>query len=510
MTEAPTPNDAPRISSGVDGLDTVLHGGFLRGAIYIVTGRPGAGKTILANQTCFRHVASGGRAVYVTLLSEMHDALLAHMSRFKFFERSAVGSSVVYLNGYTTLSNGGLEGLLKVLRDSIRVQSATLLVVDGMLTAEVFARSDVEYKRFIQELQSWVSLMGVTVLLLTSSDMREGVKPEHTMVDSIVELRARDAGQRWLRELEVTKQRGSGFLEGRHAYSITDEGLILFPRFEALYGARREGVHFDKRISIGVEELDRLMDGGLLEGSTTLVLGASGSGKTVLGLHFLHAGLLAGEPALCMGFAENPDTIRAIMRRLGMDPKDLLIEWQPAAELLLDAIGYRIMELVQKHGVRRLLIDGVDGLSRATSYPERVPSFFSVLVEELCARGVTTIVTDETREMFAEEMELPGLTMSAICDNSITFRQVQTETQISRVLTILKTSASSHARGLYVVEVTDRGIVIGETLQMTKGVVTAASVRAERGKGTGKATGTGARARKATKAAGSSRRKTRK
>ncbi|UQA61854.1 ATPase domain-containing protein [Polyangium aurulentum] len=494
MSEAPTETEAARVSSGIDGLDTVLQGGFIRGGIYIVSGRPGAGKTILANQTCFRHVAGGGRATYVTLLSEMHDALLTHMSRLSFFDRAAVGSSLVYINGYTTLSDSGLEGLLKLLRDSLRAQGATLLIVDGLVTAEVFARSDVAYKRFIQELQTWVGLMGITVLLLASTDLRKGVKPEHTMVDGILELRSRAQGQRWLRELKVTKLRGSAFLEGRHAYRISSEGISLYPRFEALYGRRREGVHFEKRISIGIEALDELMGGGVFKGSTTLMLGPSGSGKTVLGLHFLHAGAAAGEPALCMGFAESPETIRAIMKRLGMNPNELLIEWQPAAELLLDAIGYQLIKLVEEHGVRRLLIDGIDGLSRATSYPERVPAFFTVLVEELCARGVTTLITDEARELFAQDMEMPGLTMSAICDNSLTLRQVQTGAQLNRLLSILKTSASNHSRGLFEFDITDRGIVIGQPLRMTKGAATAVPVR----KG------------KATKVTGSGRGKTRK
>ena len=496
MSEAPTAIAAARVSSGIDGLDIVLQGGFIRGGIYIVSGRPGAGKTILANQTCFRHVATGGRAIYVTLLSEMHDALLTHMSRLAFFDRSVVGTSITYINGYTTLSSDGLEGLLKLLRDSLRAQGATLLVVDGMVTAELFARSDVAYKRFIQELQTWVGLMGVTVLLLASTDMSKDVKPEHTMVDGIIEMRSRAVGQRWLRELKVTKLRGSPFLEGRHAYRISGEGIELYPRLEALYGRRREGVHFDKRISIGVEALDELLGGGLYMGSTTLMLGPSGSGKTVLGLHFLHAGVAAGEPALCMGFAESPESIRAIMKRLGMNPNELLIEWQPAAELLLDAIGHRLIELVNKHGIRRLLIDGIDGLSRATSYPERLPAFFSVLVEELCARGVTTLITDEAREVFAQDMEMPGLTMSAICDNSLTLRQVQTEGELNRLLSVLKTSASSHSRGLYEFDITDRGIVIGRPLHMMKGAATAAPVRTRRGK--------------ATKTAGSPRKKTRK
>jgi circadian clock protein KaiC len=464
-----------RVSTGVAGLDTVLLGGLFQGHIYLVMGRPGAGKTILGNQLCFHHAAKGGRTLYVTLLSEAHEALLAQVHGMQFFDPSLIGTGIVYLNGYASLRDGGLDALLKMLRDAIRSQNATLLVIDGMVMAELAAMPNVTaYKRFIQDLQAWIGLMGVTVLLLTSSDPSNAVRAEHTMVDGIIELCSRPVGARMLREIHVSKLRGSGFLEGTHTYLISSDGLVVYPRFEALFGTRRTGAQFERRITIGIEALDALLGGGVFEGSTTLLLGPTGSGKTVLGMHFLHAGVRAGEPALCFGFFENPASIRAKMARFGMLPEghpgpSVLVEWQPSAELVLDALGHRLLQLVRTHGIRRLFIDGLAGLRRSTSHPERVPSFFSVLVEELAVLGVTTILTEETQDIFSGDITMPAPGGSAFCHNILTLRQVQVDVQILRLLALTKTRDSAHARGLYEFEVSPNGIVIGPAFELTQG-----------------------------------------
>ncbi|HET9450518.1 MAG TPA: ATPase domain-containing protein, partial [Aggregicoccus sp.] len=251
-----------RVTTGVPGLDTVLHGGLIRGGIYIVAGTPGAGKTILANQVCSHHVQQGGRAVYLTLLTETHGRMLANLRTLSFFDVARVGESLNYVSAHRELEQQGLSGLLQQLRGAVREHRATLLVVDGVVTAEHFAQSPFAFKRFIQDLQTWVSIQGCTVLLLKSAGIQEGeVRPEHTMVDGILRLHVQSLRQRRVRELLVTKQRGSGFLEGSHSYVITGDGVRVFPRLEAMLldlpattpAERRDDVH------TGVPGLDAVM-----------------------------------------------------------------------------------------------------------------------------------------------------------------------------------------------------------------------------------------------------------
>jgi circadian clock protein KaiC len=168
-----------RRPTGIEGLDRILEGGFLASGVYIVQGPPGAGKTILANQACFNHAAAGGRALYVTLLAESHSRLFTHLKRMAFFDESAIPARVYYIGGYSVLEAGGLEALVTLIRGAVQKQKATLLVVDGLVSAQESSPTDREFKKFIHEIQTLADLTECTVLLLTNAERSSGFFPEH-------------------------------------------------------------------------------------------------------------------------------------------------------------------------------------------------------------------------------------------------------------------------------------------------------------------------------------------
>lgn len=158
-----------RVPTGIPGLDAILKGGLFGGGIYMILARPGSGKTILGNQICFHHVATGGRALVVTLLTESHARMIARLGTLAFFDLSCVGTSMSYVTGYQDLEKGKLKGLLGLLRKTVREHKATLLMIDGLVTAGLMADSELESKKFIHELQVFVELIGCTTLLLTGA-----------------------------------------------------------------------------------------------------------------------------------------------------------------------------------------------------------------------------------------------------------------------------------------------------------------------------------------------------
>jgi circadian clock protein KaiC len=432
-----------RVPSGVPGLDTVLRGGFPRGGIHILQGPPGAGKTTLGNQLCYHHAAHGGRALYVTLLAESHSRMLLHLGTMEFYDASRLPDQVFYISGLGALQGEGLPGLVTLLRREIAAQKATVMILDGLVAAEDRAASDTEFKTFIQELQVQAALHGCTVFLLTTAK-GQAVPPEHTMVDGIIELTDNRYGSRTERGLFVNKLRGSAFLPGRHPFHITEEGLEVYPRIEAAFHrATQPDRSWSGRLSTGVEGLDAMLHGGMPEATVTGLLGPSGIGKTTLGLHFICASS-AAEPGLFFGFYETPPRLLRRAASLGLDLEgvvsrgDVEILWQPQGENIQDGLAHRLLEAVSRRGVRRLFLDGLGAFIEASVEPGRTSRFFSVLLNELRTRGVTTLYTMETRDLVGPGIEMPVTGMSSVVESLIALRYLEYQSRSRRLLSVVK------------------------------------------------------------------------
>src|SRR5688572_11573909 len=395
------PPSSERRPTGISGLDRILEGGFLVSGVYIVQGPPGAGKTILANQTCFYHAAAGGHAVYVTLLAESQSRMFAHLRRMAFFNESAIPDHVYYLGGYSALEAGGLEALVTLIRGAIQKHRATLLVVDGLISAQESSPTDREFKKFLHEIQTVAELTGCTVLLLTNAERASGFFPEHTMVDGVLHLTDELSELRPLRHIRVLKLRGTAPVRGLHSVRISDQGLEVRPRIESLFPTRavdETPVATGAKLGFGLSELDRMLRGGVRPGSITMLLGSSGAGKTLLGMQFLSEGLKQGERAVYFGFFERPEAILAKCQRVGIgglregvDSGTAEIVWHRPVEGVIDELGDSLIETVRSHRADRLFLDGMQGFERAADFPERLSDVYSALARELESLGVTTV-----------------------------------------------------------------------------------------------------------------------
>ncbi|HYZ42409.1 MAG TPA: ATPase domain-containing protein [Stellaceae bacterium] len=466
-----------RVPTGIPGLDTVLRGGFLKAGIYIVRGDPGTGKTILGNQFCFNHVAAGHRAVYVTLLTETHDRMMQHMQAMSFFERSCIPDGIYYVNGFRVIEEDGINGFIDLLRREIRAHDATLLVLDGLVVTEESSGSDRDFRKFIRELQAYIAIEGCTALLLTNGCHNE-YHPEHTMVDGLIELHDVLFGTQAERELEVHKLRGTDALRGRHPFRITDGGIVVYPRIEALLARPSADDRWpDERCATGVAELDAMLGGGIPRGTTTLVLGASGSGKTSLGLHFLSQSA-AEEPGLFFGFYEMPLRLRVKAAHIGIRLDSLIekghleILWHPATEDILDALGNRLIEAVRCRRVKRLVIDGLLGFQEiAADRPHRIGRFLTALANELRVLNVTTFYTAETRNLIGSVIEGPTIGLSTIAENLILLRYVELRSQLRRLISIVKMRDSDFDSSLREFQITSAGLELARTFDSAEAIL---------------------------------------
>lgn len=436
-------NQLKRLESGINGFDALLKGGLVAGASYIIQGRPGSGKTILANQLGFNHARQNGRVLFATLLAEPHDRLFQFLSTLSFFDRGVVGQSIQFVSAFDTLENDGLDEVVKLLRREISRQHASLLILDGLLNARSKAETPLDTKQFISELQGHAAFAGCTVLLLTSSQLDDG-SPEHTMVDGVIEMGEDVVGSRTVRRIKMRKTRGSGAISGAHEFEINEQGISIYPRLESWLP--RTGVmpeHPRTLLSSGIDGLDAHIGGGLVQSSVTLIMGPSGAGKTSLGIQFLSK-CSVKEPGLYFGFHESPQRATAKARSLGEDfaaleaSGALHIAWTPASAGLIDRVCYDLLDRVERLKIKRVFIDSLNALSRAAADPGRVLDVLDTLLGELRTRGVTVLAAWEAHRLFDDRKSLPMPDVSGVVDNLLLVQFVQHRTELQRQVSILK------------------------------------------------------------------------
>ncbi len=474
MTLAPSPQtlpDLPRLSTRVPGLDLVLGGGLIAGDTYLVTGEPGTGKTTLGNQLAFTHVAAGGRAIVATLLTETHDRMLAHLRGFRFADPTLVGARLPFLSLLGALEEGGLDAVLGTLVAAVRDHQASLLVIDGAGAAETFAASGFDYGRVLHALQVRTALLGCTVVLLSGDQEARGGL---THVDGVLKLFNAPSGSRDVRWLRVAKLRGSAYLNGRHQFVIGADGVTVFPRLEAaLAELTPDWQEPVEPVPVGVPGLDAMLAGGLARGSSTQILGTPGAGKTLLGLQFLTEGARRGEPGLIASFQETAPALAATAERAGMrlgphiEAGLVQVLWRAPSELSPDAWAWQLLQAVEAHRPRRLVIDAFTDLVRLFADPHRQVPFAQALTNHLRDRGVTTLFSLEIDSFVGPQLEAPVPTISATMDSGILLRTVELGSSLRRLVSVLK--HRQHAADLTLREfvIGPQGISVDEPFDAT-------------------------------------------
>jgi circadian clock protein KaiC len=468
-----------RLPTGIPGLDMLLGGGLFRGGTYLVMGAPGTGKTILGNQLCFSHAASRGRVIYITLLTETHADLLTYLQSLEFFNRDVIGDTLHYFNGYAALEKEGVQGLIAYLRQVILQHRPTLLVIDALTTVEVAAESNWVFRRFLQDLHVFAQSVGCTIVMLTPSDEESRLHPEHMMVDGLIELSNVRVGHRVMRYLHIHKFRGSGFIQGRHLLDITSAGITIYPRTEAILTSPNPLTEASsERLPFGIDAFDKMLKGGLLSGSITLLAGMQGSGKTSFSLHFLATGARANEPELYFSFYEMPSHLIRNADQLGLQFSDynqtgvLNILWQQAYEHSADALAEKLLENVRRRKVKRLVIDGFVGFEQSIDDPDRLKFFLTALMNELRSLNVTTLICVEIPQLFGLTTQLPLGGLSTIADNIIFLRLVELQSRLHRAVSILKMRRSGYDPAIRQFFITDQGVQIDAVFDDAQAILT--------------------------------------
>jgi circadian clock protein KaiC len=455
------PEMTGRMSSGNAEADYILGGGFPVDSINIIMGHPGSGKTIFAEQLIFHNADSDRPILYFTTLSEPLAKVVRYLQGFAFFDEAKLGTQVIYEDVGPQLAREGASALVPLLAEAIRTLSPKIIVIDSFKAVHDLAPSVAERRRMVYEMTALLTAYGTTAFLLgeyTEDDIL--LYPEFAVADGIVELSRRRLGHRDERYFRVFKVRGSRYLEGAHAFRITAAGLDIYPR---LVSPRMpEGyVPASERISTGVAGLDEMLHGGIWRGSTTLLAGPSGAGKTTIGLQFALEGVRQGEPSLYINFQENPSQLMRTISGLGVDLDEakangLELVYASPVELQIDSIIVDMFRRIEQRGVRRLVIDAIGDLASAATDHQRLHDYLYALVQHFAVATITSVLNFETVDNSLTGSATQNQ-MSYLSDN-VLLLTVEGEERTRRMLRVLKTRGSGHDPVVREVEISEAGL----------------------------------------------------
>lgn len=438
-----------RISTGHAELDQILGGGFPAHSINIIMGPPGTGKTILTEQTLF-HNADGERpVVYLSTLSEPLSKVLTYLQRFSFYDDEKMLGAVMYEDIGNELLENGIHNLVARVREVIQERQPRILVIDSFKAVHDLAEDPIQMRRLAAQLGGILSASDVTTFLV--GEYATGAVseyPEFAVADGIIEMSRVRTDNRDERHLRILKLRGAAYHEGLHAFTITEHGLRVYPRLVSpddplSYTASGE------RVPTGVDGLDAMLDGGFWRGSTALVVGPAGSGKTTLGLSFALAAVRRGEPALYLNFQENPTQLARTISGFGIDLEEyqrngLELQYASPVELRIDAVIVDLFRAIHDHGIRHVVVDALGDLALAATSRERFHDYMYAVVQHFATSGVTSVLTLEGYAGLDRSTTQPENRYSTLSDVLIELKLAPDEPPTGRTLRVVKARGISH------------------------------------------------------------------
>lgn len=453
-----------RVTSGNAQLDEILDGGFPASSVNIIMGEPGSGKTILAERLVFANAVLGDRPIlYLTTLSEPLEKVVRYLQGLAFYDEEMLASgTVVYESIAEELHSGGIGALVPRLKTAIKTLTPKIVVIDSFKAIHDIATSVPDMRRMLYELAGLLAAYDTTVFLLGEyGDEDVAVFPEFAVADGMLQLVRRPRGTRDDRFLRVLKLRGSSYLEGLHAFRLTGNGLAVHPRLTSP-GVPRQYDAREDRILTGTKGLDAMLGGGLWAGSSLLVAGPTGAGKTTLALQFILEGLMRGEAGLYVNFQENPTQLARAISSLGWTMDDafasgLHLLYASPVEMQIDSILTALFATIERGNVQRVVIDSLGDLVGAAEDSNRVFNYLYALGQNLAVRHVSNLMTLETRQL--AEHVLAGQ-ISALSDAIVILGTERNGDRVRRTLQVTKARGLEHELDVRSMLITAAGVEV--------------------------------------------------
>jgi circadian clock protein KaiC len=451
------------IKTGISGLDSILFGGIPSTNVVLVQGVTGSGKTLMGLEFVYRGVIEYGEPGLIVVFETSPDKLLRDAAGFGWhLEELIEQKQLQIIFTRPEVFEKELIAPDSLLLETAREMSARRIFVDGVgllkRDSGTGAAGSPAYRDTLQQLLESFSRESLTAMLSLevgiTSDSISTVETLDFLADTVIELGRARLGRHMRRSLEIIKSRGQDFESGEHTLQITaGQGLEVFRRVQApLRRDLNQPTSSTKRSVIGVEAVDTLIGGGVLDGSTTIVIGVSGAGKTVLSTQLLREGSLKqGTRGLLVSLDEHPAQIVRNAQTLGLNLEQQIedgsirILFESPQELDIDSHYDRIVRLIEEHDVQRMVIDGVTSYSTAIGDVGVYRDFFHAIVAYSKRRLMTTFFNYENPEFLGISSYMPDFPVNSVVDNIILLSLVEVNSSLHRCISVVKSRGSHHA-----------------------------------------------------------------
>jgi circadian clock protein KaiC len=472
-----------RAHTGIAGLDLLLNGGFPRDRIYLVEGDPGVGKTTVALQFLLAGTARGERGLYITLsetAAEVSQIASSHgwsMDSLSMYELSALEQQLRIESQNTIFRPSDIEltETTRSILDVVEKVRPDRVVFDSLSELRLLAQNPLRYRREVLNLKQYFSGRHSTVLLLDDRTSEPGDMQLQSLAHGVLTMQHLSpdyGGDR--RRLRITKLRGAPHVGGYHDFEIRRGGLQVFPR---LVAAKHHTPYERSDLSSGVVALDSMLGGGLTKGTSTLIVGSAGTGKSILASLYATAAARRGERGIILAFDELRRTTIERADALGMGMSEhvasgrIQVQQIDPAELSPGELGHLLREQVEVHGTSFLVVDSLNGYLQAMPAEKHLYIQLHELLTYFGQRGVTTV-------MVMAQYGVTGIRgpaeVSYIADSVLLLRYFEYEGRVRKALSVIKKRTGPHEDTIRELLIDQRGVTIGAPLTEFRGVLTTA------------------------------------
>ncbi|SDX84807.1 ATPase domain-containing protein [Halobellus clavatus] len=474
-TEAP---NIDRLSTGVPGLDEILHGGLIPERSYLVRGAPGTGKSILGMHYLTAGVETGETALFINLEEQTADikqnaaTLGFDLDGVEFLDLSPKSDFFTDDQGYDVFDASAVERdpLIEAISERVSSVEPDRVFVDPITQFRDLAGDDYQFRKHALSFMRLVGEHGASVLFTTQATEQEPDDDLQFMSDGTIELGYASTG----RSIAVPKFRGSPTQSGDHGMAITDNGLVVFPQ---LAPGEYSQEFVSEPISSGIPEVDELLDGGLDRGTVTVISGPTGVGKTTTGTQFMKEAAGRGERSVMYLFEESEATFAqrseainipvAKMRERGT----LTVEGIEPLEVSPQEFAQKIRRQVEEEAADIVMLDGIAGYKLGIQGDEdELVTHLHSLGRYLKNMGVTVILVDEIPTITGE-FQATNVGISYLADNILFLRHIEIRGEMRKVIGVLKMRTSDFERTLREFEITRHGIKVGDPLTELRGIL---------------------------------------